>query len=102
MRRKMIIKASVALIFLSILSISMTSVAHRSGKRLGIGSWIKRTIARFESPPDGYPVTVHTRSGENIYFDVVHLDFVDSWDPEDPKPREFHLETDAAGQLSVT
>jgi hypothetical protein len=103
MGRKPIIKGSVALILLSIFSIPiLTSVAHRSGKRLGIGSWIKRAIARFESPPDGYPVTVHTRSGEKVYFDVVHLDLVDSWDPEESRPKEFRLETDTAGQLSVT
>jgi hypothetical protein len=78
------------------------TVAHRSGKSLGIRSWIKKTIASFEGAPDGYPVTVRTQSGEKVYFEVIHLDLVDAWNPEQQKPAEFRLETDAGGQLSVS
>lgn len=102
MRRRKMLRVCLALMVLSITSLFvLANVAHHRGKRLGILSSINRVLASVKGPPEGYPITVVTRKGETIYFDVITLDLIDASNPQLVKPSYFRLETDMGGQLGV-
>src|SRR5438128_6384595 len=100
---KRILKVVLTLVLVVMVGVPMVAfVAHNSGKRLGLLTWVKRTLDSFKGPPDGFPITVKTQKGETVYFDRVRVEFVDTWNQEVQQPEELRLETDSAGQLSVS